>query len=177
VNDAQRNEIKEISNKVSLARWWLVPVAILALLAAGINFWLTAKYGLGMSPDSVAYIASARSLQAHQGFVNQFGRPIAVWPPLYPAVLTIAAGLSGWELPDVARGVNTFLLGCMTFCIYSLLRLLRFDLPWLRLAATLALVVSIPVSFTSAKAWSDLLFSVEVLLLMILLVKSHESLM
>lgn len=47
----------------------------------------TRKYGIGLSPDSVNYLAAARSLAAGQGWLDFSGEYFTLWPPLYPVIM------------------------------------------------------------------------------------------
>src|SRR5690242_18826237 len=57
--------------------------------AAGILLILTAtsRFGAGLTPDSAAYISTARNLCAGRGYVQYDGNPFVAWPPLFPTLL------------------------------------------------------------------------------------------
>ncbi|MBU1101888.1 MAG: hypothetical protein KKA84_15930 [Bacteroidetes bacterium] len=90
-------------------------IGILGFIGAGIIIFLTNHYGSGMTPDSVAYISTARNLAEGHGFLLYDGSHLVVQPPLYPILL---AGIKKILLIDplISAGyVNALLFG---FIIY-----------------------------------------------------------
>ena len=89
---------------------------VVALSLAGVTAVLlaTSRYGAGLTPDSVEYIASARSLAAGKGYLRHDGLPMVEWSPLFP---TILAGLSllGLDPLDGARLLNAVAFGLLIF--------------------------------------------------------------
>jgi hypothetical protein len=47
----------------------------------------TLRHGSGLTPDSASYIAAARNLARGRGATLYDGRPMTLWPPLFPAVM------------------------------------------------------------------------------------------
>ncbi len=69
--------------------------------------------GLGLSDDSIAYIAGARSLLAGQGYREAWlvsNQPVTHFPPGFPAALALI-GLSGLDPLRGARFLNALLYG------------------------------------------------------------------
>ncbi|MFA6572331.1 MAG: hypothetical protein WCT77_13980, partial [Bacteroidota bacterium] len=64
-----------------------IALGILGFIGAGFIFYLTNRHGVGILPDSVAYIAVARSLTEGGGFVTFDGFYYVLQPPLYPLML------------------------------------------------------------------------------------------
>lgn len=133
--------------------------ALLPGIAAAVLLWLaTTRWGVNYTPDSVHYLAAARSLLAGKGFLNAAGEPYAIWPPLYPLVL--AAGQAvGANVLDWVRVLNALLLVALA----PLTALLCYSASRWRLAsiAAGALVAFLPATFISfGHAWSDPLFAV-----------------
>lgn len=60
-----------------------------AILGTTLVLVATSTYGAGLSPDSVGYISAARQISEGNGYVDRYGQDLAVWPPLYPAALSI----------------------------------------------------------------------------------------
>lgn len=142
------------SPKTQVALGALVPG-----IAAAALFWLaTARWGVNYTPDSVHYLAAARSLLAGKGFLNAAGQPYTIWPPLYP--LALAAGeATGANMLDWARILNALLLVALA----PLTALLCYAASRWRLAsiAAGALAVFLPATLVSfGHAWSDPLFTV-----------------
>src|SRR5437879_1284014 len=79
----------------------LVPVSFLSLLGIVMLLFST-RWGVGLSPDSVAYIAAARDL------LNGHGYTTILWAPLFPMFVT-AIGLFRVDPLVGARGLNAVL--------------------------------------------------------------------
>ena len=71
-------------------------------------------YGVGVNPDSVTYISTARSLLAGNGFIDWDGSSYTVFPPLFPLLLALT-GIFGPDPADTAGYVNAFLCGLAIF--------------------------------------------------------------
>src|SRR5262249_7345252 len=70
---------------------WRTPLAIAAgaLVGCGLMFAASARFGIGVTPDSIEYCAVAQSLADGQGLQGSNGTPYVTWPPLYPLLLSI----------------------------------------------------------------------------------------
>src|SRR5574340_181849 len=84
-----------------------ISIVLLVVLAAlGVLLVLRATpEGLGLSDDSIAYIAGARSMLAGHGYREAWlvsNGPVTHFPPAYPAVLTFL----GWFGLDPLRGAR-----------------------------------------------------------------------
>jgi len=131
---------------------------MLALVAAGQVLLSTAKYGAGLSPDSVAYYDVARSLMSGKGCVFHSGEPLVWWPPLYPMLLALVGLTTGSDPAAFAHLVNAFLF---SFVIYVSARLFRSAFPRDSVFALLgvgAVLFSVPISLVYTTAWSECLF-------------------
>lgn len=53
----------------------------------------TSRYGIAVQSDGLAYVSAAESVAEGHGFTLYDGRPLAGWPPLYPAMLAALASL------------------------------------------------------------------------------------
>ena len=95
-----------------------LPLGLLAVL--GIFFILYATpEGLGLSDDSIAYIAGARSLLSGQGYREAWlasNGPVTHFPPGFSSILALI-GLSGLDPVRGARFLNASLFGANTFLL------------------------------------------------------------
>ena len=139
-------------------------VPMLAGAAAAVLVWIvTARYGAGLTPDSVAYVSVARSLLAGEGFTLWTGAPLIDWPPLYPILLALPGALAGVDPLEASRPVQAglaFLVVVLSWRLFA--RHLTASMPLLFLA-TAAVVISPPLLKVSRMAWSEPLFLVFVL--------------
>jgi hypothetical protein len=85
---------------------------------------LSTRWGIGLSPDSTAYIGVARSLLNGQGFSlpSSTGKaiPYTLQAPLYPALLAFI-GLFKTDPLVGARWLNSFLFGANIFLVGHLI--------------------------------------------------------
>jgi hypothetical protein len=88
------------------------PAALLPVILAGMACMvcMVLPFGAVTTPDSAAYLATARSLLETGRLVNYDGYPYVLWPPLYP----IALAASGWLVPLDTRGAPV-LLGLLLY--------------------------------------------------------------
>jgi hypothetical protein len=104
---------------------WFTPC--LLLLGSGffgaILFFVTSNYGLGTSPDSIAYLKGA------MGFLDGHGYSyVSVeWPPLYPTLLILFGKITGGDVMLGARLLQSTLYGVnfllIAFIFYRCLKL------------------------------------------------------
>lgn len=140
---------------VESGRRLTVWVAAAAVLGALLVLVATSRHGVGLSPDSVNYVATARSLTARRGYASYDGRPYVAWPPLFPAVLAFGAVL-GLDPVHGARLLNALVLGAIVLaCGRLFIRTLR--------SRTLAVIGAFamlggPLSGVCSMAWSEPLF-------------------
>jgi hypothetical protein len=142
-------------------------VAALGLIGTGIVLLITSRWGAGLDPDSVAYIAGARSIRNGAGYVTPYDGVIVYWPPLYPALLGAVDYVFGIDPLLSAHIVNALLFG---FVVYLSGQLFFRHLPS---STTTALLGTISVLVASAlvivwlEALSELLFICFVLIYVI----------
>jgi hypothetical protein len=139
-------------------RLWGIAVLLLALLAVGLALLSTAKYGAGLSSDSVAYYDVARSLTAGKGLFLHTGEPFVWWPPLYPTLLALIGSTTGLDPTAFAHLVNAVLFALVICLSASLFRTaFRRDTAF-ALLGTGAVLFSLPISLVYTTAWSECLF-------------------
>jgi 4-amino-4-deoxy-L-arabinose transferase-like glycosyltransferase len=99
----------------------IAPLLTLGLLAAlGMFLILYATpQGLGLSDDSIAYIAGARSMLSGEGYREAWlasNGPVTHFPPAFSSLLALI-GLSGLDPVRGARFLNALLFGANTFLL------------------------------------------------------------
>ncbi len=146
----------------------LVAVGLSAVLAAALVWWATAVWGAGLSPDAIAYAAIAERIRDH-GQVGYWLEPrTSTWPPLFPLVLAAVSAITGSSVVDAGRMVNSVVAGLIVVVVAALAwRLLRSR--WLRGLAIATAVVAQPLAVVEVKVWSEPLFVLLVLLLLLVL--------
>jgi hypothetical protein len=116
----------------------------------------TSRYGAGVTPDSVAYISTARNLLSGEGYARHDGRPFVDWPPLFPTLLAWI-GLSGFDPLDSVRYVNAISFG-LTILVSGLWLLNNVRSPPLVLLGSVAILLSRPLIYVSVFAWTEPIF-------------------
>ncbi|MCB0117797.1 MAG: phospholipid carrier-dependent glycosyltransferase [Anaerolineales bacterium] len=99
----------------------LASFLILGLLALSGTFLIlyATPQGLGLSDDSIAYIAGARSILSGQGYREAWlasNQPVTHFPPGFSTVLALV-GLSGLDPLRGTRFVNSLLFGANIFLL------------------------------------------------------------
>ncbi|MCX6844028.1 MAG: hypothetical protein NTX53_17325 [candidate division WOR-3 bacterium] len=146
---------------------WRAAVAILALAGAGLVLLSTAKYGAGISPDSVYYLDVARNLVSGKGLVFHTGAPLVSWPPLYPMLLALIGFATGLDPAVFAHLVNAALFALVIYLSARLFRTGFRQNATYSVMGVCAVLLSIPLSELYAMAWSECLFIPFVLLYLV----------
>lgn len=140
---------------------------VLGLLAMLLILLSTSSHGIGISPDSVTYIAVARNLSAGDGFTSFDDKPVVLWPPLFPIVLALVRLFVGIDPQEGARLLNASLFGLtVLFSSRWLEKNTRLELALLGGAITL---IAPPLIHVSTMAWTEPLFILLVILFLIVL--------
>jgi hypothetical protein len=135
---------------------------ILSLVGVLLVVICTSRYGAGVTPDSVAYISTARNLLSGEGYAIHDGRPFVNWPPLFPTLLAWI-GLGGFDPLDSVCYVNAISFG-LTILVTGLWLLNNVRSPPLVLVGSVAILLSRPLIYVSAFAWTEPLFVLLMLL-------------
>jgi hypothetical protein len=156
---------------------WFYSVILLAL--AGSTLVLIATvHGAGISPDSVAYIASARNFLAGEGLTLPYGpgidTPLTHFPPLYPLLLS-GGGLFGIDPLQAARWLQALLFGLLIISVgATLYHYTRPAVGWAIGGALLT--IAAPTMLTMAiMVWSEMIFLLLCLLALVLLARFLEN--
>ncbi len=146
-----------------------IKLTYLLLSVAGMSLLLamTFRYGAGISPDSVGYIAVARNVAAGRGMLTYSGEPMVMQPPLYPLLLAAGQMMFGMDPLTFSWVLNAIIFGLIIYFtgLYfsrSLENLLAF---W----GTLFVMISPPLIMVSHMAWTEPLFILCIVLSLYLL--------
>lgn len=148
----------------------LIPFVILlialAIFAAALVVVAALPFGAGLSPDSVSYIATARSLLNGLG-VWTINGALVDHPPLYPLVLAGGAALTGVDPLAAAAPLNALLFGGMV-ALAGVLLLGALRRPLVALLGAGMIALFSPLLSLAVMAWSEPLFIALTLLFFVL---------
>jgi hypothetical protein len=146
-------------------RWTLILLTVLSLAGVG-TILIATRWGAGLSPDTAAYVGSARGLLAGRGLVVPHGpdryRPMTHYPPLYPLVLALV-GLTGIDPLAGTRPVAAAVCGAIVF-LTGLMVYRRTRGPWVALLAAFVALTAAPLLAFYVMALSEPLYVLMVLL-------------
>ena len=123
--------------------------------------------GIGISQDSVSYVAAARSFADMGQFLTFSGQPLTLFPPGLSFVLGVAEAL-GWSAASAAVLLNAVCGALLVLGTYLLGRRVLGS-AWAALAAAAFVSLSSTTVHVLAMVWSEPLFSVLVMAVLLLL--------
>jgi hypothetical protein len=125
---------------------------ILGAIAAAF-VWFGSSNGIGMSPDSMAYLEVARSVARGEGLTED-GEPLTRYPPLYPLMLS-ATGFVMDDLFVAARLLHCALYALLVVAVGWAIGLAS-DRSWVVMAAGMICVLAVAgVVELNLMAWSE----------------------
>jgi len=148
-------------------------ISLAALLGGLLLFIFTDVNGVGMSPDSAQYIASARSLLAGRGFRDISGGPFVSWPPLL-SILVACFRIFPIDYPNILRLINilSFIVIIFSSSVWILKNTNSLSLSLLN---AVMVIFSKPLFHILTHGWSEPLFVVEICLFMLILSYCKET--
>lgn len=109
-----------LSMKLRITSRFAMLIALALIAVIGVLLVLVATpEGAGLSDDSIAYIAGARSLAAGHGYREAWlasNQPVTHFPPAFPSVLAFF-GILGVDPLHAGRYVNALLFGANAFVL------------------------------------------------------------
>ena len=143
----------------------VLTIVVLAGLGTAHILVRTATYGAAIGSDSTFFLSTAMNFLAGEGWRSFSGRPMVTWPPLFPLLLA-AFGWIGIDPLEAGRWINATAFGLTILAAGSWLRS-NLRSRWLALAASVASVVSLPLSHFASNFLTDPLFVLLTLLALI----------
>jgi len=141
----------------------------MAFAAGWLVLFATEPYGLGIGPDSVSYLAAARSMLAGEGVLSYTGRPMVLWPPFYSVMIAATSAVTGFDVMPAAR-VLAFLAFAATAAVSCRLFFQYVPRsPLLIYGGCVLAIVSGPMFGNAVWAFSETLFTLLVLMMIRLL--------
>jgi Dolichyl-phosphate-mannose-protein mannosyltransferase len=132
-----------------------VDLIFFALLAMALLWTALETYGIGISPDSVGYLATARNIADGSGAITYDASPLINQPPLYPLAIAAIKRLLGGPPERSAVVLSMALLG-LNMILAGLILRKYVDNGFTALLFTA--LVFYPLFAVSRYAWSEPLF-------------------
>ncbi len=130
---------------------------LIGLVGAGWLWFAMSRHGIGLSPDSVGYLAVAQHLLEGKGFLSYRGEPFVLQPPLYPLVIATISFLLGSTPATSALLLNLLLFIAVAYLSGRLAILITKSFP-ISIAVCISVVLGVPITWVSVFAWSEMLF-------------------
>jgi hypothetical protein len=142
--------------------------AILASIAGSLFiYFFTRHSGIGISPDSVVYQATAENIRSHFSFRDFNNMPLVHFPLGYPTLLALASFLSGSSVLAVAPVLNALLFSGVIIMTSVIISGYRNSSRWFKLFFLTVIACSPVLLEVYAMLWSETLFIFLVLLFII----------
>ena len=139
--------------------------AFYGFLGCALILVATSRYGIGLSANSVTYLAATQNILDGRGYANFDGAPVLAFPPLFSTLVAVlSAGL--FDLASVARFINALCFGLVVFLTanWFFRHLCSFVLA---LLAATSVLFSATLIGISVYAWSEPLFLVLTMLMLL----------
>ena len=158
---------------VRRANKYSLPAVLTTLSIVGaMALVVSTRWGVGLSPDSIIYIVSARNLLSGHGLSTSFDPgtfvPMTHYPPLYSTLLA-GIGIFGMDPVEGARWLNVFFFAANAILVGMVLHVFTRS-SWLSLFGSLLMLGSFPIVQIHSMAWSEPVFLFFTLLGIFLLV-------
>lgn len=135
---------------------WGCVVAI-AVVAMALAIWAT-RHGPQVTDDSANYLAGGRNLSGGRGYVSFDLQPMTLFPPGFSATLAVGDKV-GIGAVDSARVLNVLAFGALVILTFMLARR-HVRREWLAVAAAAAVGLSTPTLNVFTAIWSEPVYCV-----------------
>ncbi|HVM86669.1 MAG TPA: hypothetical protein VMT76_00680 [Puia sp.] len=131
----------------------------------------TSHSGIGISPDSVVYLSTARNIHAHHGFVDFDNRPLVIFPLLYPIFLSFVMLITSLDPMSFAPLLNGCLFAIFIYMAGRMMERFVNHSRWYQQIALFTLTLSPCLLEIYSMLWSETLFLILLLSFIIFLNK------
>jgi hypothetical protein len=143
--------------------------AIAGLIGVLLIYLYAYHNGIGLSPDSIVYISTARSVVHGGGFTEFEGIPITDFPMGYPAFLSIILFITKTDLVQSGHIINMFLYFCLIYLSGGIINHISTRNKWVKIPFLFLIVFSPALLSIFTMLWSETLFLVMILLFFVAL--------
>ena len=142
-----------------------------SLLAAALGFWIIFLYtrhgGIGISPDSITYLSTARNMNIGKWPVVYDDMQLILFPVFYPTFLGSVMFITHTDAFLLGPVLNGVLFGLVIFLSGAIMEHFTFRSKWYKWIILLVIAFSPAMHDIFSMLWSETLFAVWVLLFFI----------
>jgi len=143
--------------------------AIAGLIGAILIFIFARHGGIGLSPDSIVYVSTAREIVSHGAFAEFEDLPVTDFPLGYPTFLSIILFITRIDLLQSGVFINMFLYFCLIYLCGGIINHISTKNKWIKIPFLFLIVFSPALLNVFTFLWSETLFLVMILLFFIAL--------
>ena len=133
-----------------------------SLIAGAIGFFIIQVFahhgGIGVSPDSVTYISSARNFLEGRGLIGFDNQPLVVFPALYPLFLATVSFITRLDPVTYGAIMNGLLFALLLYLCGSIMNGFHYFSLWYKRIILSCLVLSPSLLEIYSMLWSETLF-------------------
>ncbi len=133
---------------------FVATIIIFIAIAIFLSLYSTTPQGLGLSPDSVAYLKAASGFIDGKGFVYFTSQ----WPPLYPTLIGVIGITLNENSLNSARILQCLLYSLNFIIIFIILTEAKLLRPVVIICFSILLCLQAPITYVHYYAWSEPLF-------------------
>ena len=139
-----------------------------SLIAALTGFVLILLYtrhgGIGISPDSIVYTSTARSIQEGKGLIQFDGTPMILFPAAYPLFLSGIMAIMHVDVLQFAPYLNAILFGIVIYTSGCMMHKFKYHTNWYKWILLACIICSPALLEIYFMLWSESLFVVWIML-------------
>ena len=133
-----------------------------SVIAAVIGFIfiqvLTKHSGIGISPDTIVYLSTARNLLAGRGWIDFSGSPLINFPLFYPTFLSTFSCITGKDILSTAPFLNSFLFAAVIYLSGTIIEHFINTAKWYKWIILSIITFSPSLFEVYSMLWSETLF-------------------
>ena len=152
-----------------------------SLIAGAIGFFIIQLFshhsGIGVSPDSVTYISTARNFYEGKGLIGFDNQPTVVFPLLYPVFLAAVSFVTRLDPLIFGAVMNGLLFALLLYICGAVMNGFYFSSRWYKRVILSCLVLSPSLLEIYSMLWSETIFILLVIFFIIAIKNYFEKLL